>query len=226
MRHRSPLSLVGRVAVLCGALALLGACGAAAPPGERPPPAPRAPPRVHDQAGAELHLDGIFVGSAPLAEPVSLDRGPHDVVVTLTGHEPFARRVMLEGGRASRVEVDLDETVQRKVAWGFIGGGGALLPGGIVFGVLSVIEHRASRDILSSASGGSFGEEDKRLYDETIARRDDYRVGSGVLGGAALLSFGVGAILFGFDDPPKPRDVSVSTSLSDHEAGASVEVRF
>jgi hypothetical protein len=101
--------------------------------------------------------------------------------------------------------VDLRETAQRKWAWASMGVGGAGVATGIVFGVLSVVEHRSAQD-LEVADDAT--DEERRAYDEAIAARDTYRVVSGVSAGAGIAIFLTGAVLFAFDAPdvPRPRE--------------------
>lgn len=53
---------------------------------------------VVDQPGAEVSIDGTFVGKAPLAEPLVVDVGERSLRVSLTGYTAQTRSVTLAGG--------------------------------------------------------------------------------------------------------------------------------
>lgn len=144
----------------------------------------------------------------------------------MNGHERFSRSVELERGKKRALIAELDETGQRKAAWGMLGGAGAVLSAGIVLGVLSVVEHRRSRDILDEADGEDLGDREQAAYDDAVAARDRYRIGSGVTGGTALGLFVVGGLLFAFDAPQDRKDVAIVPRLSGDHAGATATLRF
>jgi hypothetical protein len=213
---------------LVAASAVVVAGCSAAPPPPAPPSAGPPPAKlvIDAPAGADVHVDEVFVGVTPLPAPVDAEPGSHRVAVTLNGHEPFSKSVDLERGKTRALAVDLDETAQRKAAWGLIGGGGAVLSAGIVLGVLSVVEHRKSRDLLDEADGEDLGDEDQVAYDDAISARDRYRIGSGVAAGTALGLFVVGGFLFAFDAPPGPKPIAIVPALSPGHAGAAATIRF
>ena len=55
--------------------------------------------------GAQVLVDGTPVGTAPLAEPVRLDPGPHNIEVRLEGHGEVRRQVTMVQGEALTVEL-------------------------------------------------------------------------------------------------------------------------
>jgi hypothetical protein len=154
--------------------------------------------------GAAVHVDGELVGTAPFEAPVPLDPGRRFVAVTLDGHEPFGQTVQLQAGRSTDLAVDLETTGQRIAAWMLIGGGLAAVGTGIGLGVVSVIEHRKSRDILDEADGQPLDTQQTADYDDAVAARDDFRLGSGIAGAAGLALLVVGGVLFAFDAPVLP----------------------
>ena len=178
-------------------------------------------------SGAEVRVDGILVGSAPFAEPISADPGPHQVVVVLDGHEPREERVVLVRGKTRALAVELDSTTQRKAAWALIGIGSNGVVAGIVLGALAVVEQRKASDVVGfmEAPDG----EDFTVYNDAIAARDRYRIASGVAAGAGLGLFVTGALLYAFDaaTPPKAPsaerrpEVSVVPLMGPNGAGAS-----
>jgi hypothetical protein len=191
-------------AVISVWLALHG-CGNATPVASQVPsgvvPAKLA---VTAPAGAEIHVDGVLVGNAPLASEILADPGPHQIGVVLDGHAPSLNRVVLERGKTRALEVDLETTAQRKAAWVLIGFGGAGVAAGIVLGALAVVEQRRADDLARES--GSSGLDPERFDEFTAAAeaRDRYRVGSGVAAGSGIVLFVTGALLYAFDEAVLP----------------------
>jgi hypothetical protein len=68
------------------------------------------------QPGATISLDGRAVGTSPLAGPLSVDMGPHDIKVALPGHKTVTRSVNLTGGTMAielALEVEKHEGILR-----------------------------------------------------------------------------------------------------------------
>ncbi len=197
-------SALRSLALGAGTLAVLSAC-ASGPEAAAPPANPSAA-RVEVDApdGADIHVDGVTVGRAPLPGPVEMEGGSHHVAVTLDGHIPHERTVVVARRQKQKIEIELDETPQRKGAWAAIGIGAASVTAGVVLGVLSVVEHRKAAD-LEDGFNDDVDEEDQAAYDEAIEARDTYRLGSAITAGAGLAIFVTGALLFGFDSPDVPK---------------------
>jgi len=60
-----------------------------------------------DTDGAEISVDGRSRGVTPLAAPIRLDPGPHQLVVEKAGVAPFAEKVTAVGGRRATVQAHL-----------------------------------------------------------------------------------------------------------------------
>lgn len=60
-----------------------------------------------DQPGAEIAIDGRPVGTAPLADPIRLGLGDHEVRVTLEGFEPAVAHVNLGPAQAATTKLSL-----------------------------------------------------------------------------------------------------------------------
>lgn len=205
-------------------LVICTACAAAPAPLPEPAPGPE-PARLEVRApeGAEIHVDTVHVGTAPLPTPVDAEPGEHRLAVTRNGYEPYVDTIRLERGTTAHVKVELDETTQRKGAWAAIGLGGASVGVGIVFGVMSVVQHRAASDLLNGPIDELDGDDLDR-YDELIAARNEYRLVSGVAAGLGLAGFVAGAVLFAFDD--RAPDFTVEPIVSPDRVGAQGRVRF
>ncbi len=212
------------------ALAAAAGCGAvpcAATRAASPPPPGRTPGRlcVEDPGGADVWLDGVFVGTAPLSEPVAAEPGTHDVTVTMSGHEPRSEEVRLRGGETLTLAVDLDMTTQRKASWAVLGAGAGGITTGIVLGALAVVEQRRGKDLLDDADGEDLDAAGQAELDAALSAEDRFRIGSGVAGGVGLGLVTVGVFLFAFDDPELPkRRTRPEVRLG--PGGASARLRF
>lgn len=58
-------------------------------------------------AGAELRVDGVSLGLAPLPKPIELTAGAHGVLVRLNGYEAHAEAVSIVGKQRSTLSVTL-----------------------------------------------------------------------------------------------------------------------
>jgi hypothetical protein len=125
--------------------------------------------------------------------------------------------------RAQEVQVQAGPT--RTAALALMGSGALGMAAGIAFGVVSVVEHRRSRNIERDAAG-------ELEYQDAIDARDDFRVASGVAGGVGLGLFLVGGALYVLDIPsPDPADeqqarVTVMPLAGPGVAGGALTVRF
>ncbi len=167
---------------------------------------------------AEIRIDGKLLAVAPLEAPLELDPGRHALAVTLTGFAPHRQTIALERGALTTLSVDLHATDQRIAAWSLLGSGWAALAAGIGLGVASVVAHREARDLLSGGGDDDPGLERVQRANELFDTRDDFRVGSGIAGGAGLALLLVGGGLFILDEP----DVAISPGVG----GGALELRF
>ncbi len=133
---------------------------------------------------------------------MAVPSGPHQLVVTYNGHHHLQVPFLVAPTQLIDVAAEPEETLQRKLAYASIGTAGVTAGAAVVFGVLSVIAFRRSRDLLFDE--GVATQEDFEKYVAAVSAADDFRVGSGTTGGIALGLFVVGATLFAFDEPVAP----------------------
>jgi hypothetical protein len=172
---------------------------------------------IDGPSGAQVYVDGKLVGTTPLETPVAVEPGRHVVAVAASGHHPWEREVRLARGKKRTLPVELEATDQRTAAWALMSVGGVSLAAGIAFGVVSVIALRDSRTFLDETGGGELDDEEEEAYDEIVARRDNFRIASGIGVGVGLGLFAIGGALFILDEPNVPSrgapdDVTVSVT--------------
>jgi tetratricopeptide (TPR) repeat protein len=65
-------------------------------------------------AGAEVLVDDVLVGQAPLSAPLLVDAGVHRVTVRHQGYTPRSSRVTLAGGDEETLQLALEKVVKEK----------------------------------------------------------------------------------------------------------------
>jgi len=165
-------------------------------------------------AGAEILIDGVSVGRAPLAEPLFLNPGTHDVVARIVGRPDAARAVAMKAGSEESVSLKVGEAVvpppippiePRSLVPSVVLGGVAAI--GVAAGVglfvagngkLSTAEdlHKSADDAHRSCVPGASNFDSRCADIDKISAAADtlHRVGFGVLvgGGAAA----AGAVVY------------------------------
>ncbi len=153
--------------------------------------------------GAEISVDGRFVGEAPLTSPIELPSGRHFVAVLKTGHETYTKEVDLTRGTKETLTPELQTTPQRDLSYVVIAGAGAFATAGVVFGALALERESAAQDFLDARETRTLSRDEVTEYEE--ARRDRSLYTALAIGGGgagvALGLLGVGLAVF---DKPRP----------------------
>ncbi|WP_438013951.1 PEGA domain-containing protein [Sorangium sp. So ce315] len=96
--------------------------------------APRGRLRVVAGSNDAIAVDGKVVGRG--AWEGSVPSGAHLLRVTAPGMLAYQADVLVRDGESRRIEVKLDDARGRAVSWLWLGGGAALLAGGLITGAL------------------------------------------------------------------------------------------
>jgi len=64
----------------------------------------------HLEPGVRVWIDGVHVGDTPIADPVNVATGLHNVSAYGEGHYPFEMEIAVTGGDEARVELELEPT--------------------------------------------------------------------------------------------------------------------
>jgi hypothetical protein len=167
--------------------------------------------------GAEVMIDGRFVGEAPLTGSESIGPGRHFVSVTSTGYKAYSGEVDFNYGAKTDLSVDLPMTNQRRVAWGVLATGAAgLVAAGVLTG-LAFSEQSAANDVRAAQQAGNIDEEQRSEHNEAIELRDDFRLAALVTAGAGAAVTITGLFLFLFDEPVITPPVTTSDDEPDDE---------
>jgi hypothetical protein len=196
--HRVQVEAPGHVPARSQWLAVEGRL-VVAPVELRPRPATVA---VRAPSGADVHLDGRWLGEAPLSGPIIASPGPHSVSVSRRGHRSATRTVELGPGDTAEVAVGtLRVTDQRTASHWVLGGAGVLAAGGVATTVLAVLAEDRVQSFDERRGRERLGEDDRLAREDSLAARDDFRTASFVLFGSAIAAGATGALLYFFDTP-------------------------
>jgi len=193
------------------------------------------------EEGADVAVDGESRGATPLAEPVRVSPGAHEVRVQRAGFHPLTIRVSVPAGERVTVQANLvpvsepapPAVVQAPVdtpprethgggagplPWILIGVGGASAIGGVVFGLNAL----ARRDDANDAAGG-----DRQDYDAARLGAKRSALLADVTFGVALAAVSIGVILLltsgGGDDEVARGDAPVVAPVA-FEGGAGLSL--
>jgi tetratricopeptide (TPR) repeat protein len=192
--------------------------------------------------GADVAIDDVSVGTAPLSEPLLLEAGEHKVTVQRSGYQPRATRLTLAGRDEENVRLDLEkvqgpaapiivETVKPQESdrstwlWATWSATGAFALGAAATGGLGI---KAANDLdqLRSDPTATRGE-----LDSASRRARTLLTTADVLGGLAIATGGV-AIYLTLSGPSaepgkeKPKSGAGSVSLMARPGWVGVNGRF
>lgn len=154
--------------------------------------------------GADIYVDGIFLGQGGKRRSVRLRAGHHQLSVGLKGHQPVRRELELARGATYSEEVELQSTTQRKVSNVMFITGGAAVGVGMVFTALAVRSQNRAEDFLATSSRGNVGRAELASYNALITDRDRYRAAATVSIASAVGLFVTGLFLHELDHPELP----------------------
>lgn len=203
---------------------------------------------INAPPNAQIMIDGRFVGETPLAVPIDVPPGTHYLTVGKNGRKAYAVELDIAHDQKKTIDVQLDVTGQRIVAYSILASGAALVVGSAVLFGVGLSKQSDAQTLLDkrSAPGGSISQRELASYESLRAERNDWFTASGVVvavGGAALVT---GAMFYFFDQPsptaperrmndtPKPKapsavdsmEVAVTPLVGPGFAGGSLGGRF
>ncbi|MFO0615341.1 MAG: PEGA domain-containing protein [Polyangiaceae bacterium] len=159
-------------------------------------------------SGAEISVDGRFVGKAPLASPLDLPSGKRFVSITLAGHKSQGSLVDLGRGEQKKLSLTAPSTGQRDASYGLFIAGGTILVGSAILAGFAFVKQEEASNLFELPQLTSKQADD---YNNATKERDQYRAAAVVSGGLAGLLGAIGVGLFVFDRPSPvqaPADMS------------------
>jgi tetratricopeptide (TPR) repeat protein len=194
--------------------------------------------------GAEVYVDGVFVGQGGGMVTASLAPGHHQLSVAQQGRRLERRDISLERGKAHTEVVTLEPTTQRTLSELLFIGGGAAIGASLVLSAFAVRSENRAEDFLQERRFGNVDSDQLVAYNASLVERNRYRTAAGVSVAGAFGMFITGLFLHELDQPRSPgtrrRDESpraaanarttprfafVSASPAT-DVGASVQVNF
>jgi hypothetical protein len=157
---------------------------------------------LETESGAEISVDGRFMGEFATGQTFPLPSGRRFVVASRSGHQTRAQTIELEPGKTHRLELALPSTLQRDISFIVLGASGAaLITTGVLTGVAFAKQGEAE-DVLERQASGNISDADIAVYDEAASERDTYAIAAGSMGAATgvLAVVGLGMLLI---DPPE-----------------------
>lgn len=171
----------------------VGAAQAPVPFELKPRPATLA---IRSQPDARITVDGRPVLLRGMETEVAAGR--RWITVSARGRRPVSREVTLAPGQAITLDAPLQPTAQRRAVPLVAAGAGALLAGSITTAAIAIAADFSAADLRDREP---LREADEEAYVRYRDRRDRFRTASFALGGAALVTAAVAAVMYYADEP-------------------------
>jgi len=165
---------------------------------------------VDSTPGAQFYLDGRYIGTDPLEDPVEVAPGMRRLTIAANGRRLHTEQLQLERGETLDHIVDLDMTRQRIGGIFLASTGGAAIIASVVVGYVALDTENTANDMSDGA-----------VKNAELATSRDLRVVSTLSAGVGLGLSLFGGLLLTFDEPA----VSLSPQ-GPGQAGATLKVAF
>lgn len=138
----------------------------------------------------DVYVDGEFVGKAGKSTAIDLPSGDHTLSFARKGYRVVRRDVSLAPGESRNIGAGLKPTSQRTAALVLMAGSIASASVGMTFGALALGNEEDARRIHVRQQQGNITPEERKKYEESIERRNEFRV----ISIAGLIAAGVSVI--------------------------------
>ena len=190
--------------------------------------------RLTGRKGAKLRLDGRLVGTLPLAKPLELPAGSHQLSTTKRGRKAWNRDVSLNRGDIIDLQAEQPITAQRVASYAVLGSAGAVLLGSGAAAFLASKSNSKAVAIESRRQSGTLSLAELDELSGHVQKRDERVNLAKVLLGVGVGLAAGGAALYYFDNPsveeraPEPAvpRLSLVPVLDDEQAGMAVVGAF
>ncbi len=201
-------------------------------------------------AGADVSIDGRFVGATPFPTPVDVTPGKHHIRFVKGGYQEYSTDVSLSRGGEATIDAQMARTRQRTLAYALGLGGAASSIVGISLAAVAAGKQSTATGIKSDLDHGRVTCPSSCAkisdYNDAVSARDGLRAGAGVMLGLGVAALGAGIGLYFFDGraslrgrdeaaPPAPApaparpapvEVSAAPTIVPGFYGASLSARF
>ncbi len=152
-------------------------------------------------AGADIYVDGLYIGQGGPRATLPLRTGRHQLVVGQQGKQVVRRDLRLARGQSHTEVVTLEPTTQRVLSEYLFMAGGAALGGGIVLSALAARSQNDAEDFLWLKRQRGVKSAELVAYNASIVERNRYRIGAAVGIAGSLGFFITGLFLHELDRP-------------------------
>jgi hypothetical protein len=171
--------------------------------------------------GARIAIDGRGM----LSPAFEVAAGKHLLTITRSGREPFGKELTVTRGQIVKIDAPLEKTAKRKAVPYVLGGASVLAALSITSAIAAVVYDGRASDLEDELRTGNAPRQTGDDFDRAVSRRDDYKTGAIVLGGAALVAGTVGILLYAFDSP-SAESVRLGPAVSGTSGGVTASGRF
>lgn len=157
--------------------------------------------RVRGDEGARVFADGILLARLPLAAPLRITGGDHQVSVLLPGRVAYSTSLSAASGSRVDLDVALPRTPQRYAALTTLGLSGASILVAGALGGLAADAHGDAEAIDAKRSASELSGAERDAYNSALERRDSLGAAAASVGAAAAALGILGIGLYVFDTP-------------------------
>ncbi|MEE2901008.1 MAG: PEGA domain-containing protein [Myxococcota bacterium] len=166
---------------------------------------------VKGVVGAQIWLNGRPVGQTPLAKPLMVPAGKHQIYVTKKGRTPWARNLTVERGGDVEIDVELPVTAQRTISYAVLSIGTLGLTTAGVVGLMALRDDQAAARLQEQRSNQSVSAEEYQQFRTLSESRDSHASLAWLTFGISLAVTGAGSLLYHFDGTSSP--ISIANSV-------------
>ena len=179
---------------------------------------------IKTTSDASIAIDGLAVATAP-APTLDVPAGKHVLAISLRGHEPYGRELVVARGQALAIDAPLPRTAKRRAVPWLYGAAGVLAAGAIVTTVFAFERDNTASSLRDQINAGNQPPSTADAYDSAVSSRDHFVDATWALGGAAVAMAALGVGLYFFDEPSSEH-VRITPIATGNAAGAVFSGHF
>ncbi|HEY1546878.1 MAG TPA: PEGA domain-containing protein [Kofleriaceae bacterium] len=179
---------------------------------------------IKTTSDASIAIDGRAVATAP-TPALDVAAGKHLLAISLRGHEPYGRELVVARGQALAIDAPLARTAKRRAVPWLWGTAGVLAAGAIATTIVAIERDDRASNLRDQIDAGNQPPSTADAYDAAVSSRDHFVDTTWLLGGAAVAVAAIGAGLYFFDEPSTDR-LRVTPIATGTAAGAVLSGRF
>ena len=184
---------------------------------------------IKTTSDASIAIDGLAVATPSPANAgrsvIDVPAGTHVLTISLRGHEPYGRELVVARGQTLAIDAPLARTAKRRAVPWLYGAAGVLAAGAIVTTVFAFERDNTASNLRDQITAGNQPPSTADAYDSAVSSRDHFVDATWALGGAAVAAAAIGVGLYFFDEPSSEH-VRVTPIATTNAAGAVFSGRF